>query len=407
MKLKEFETYSLLQESGITLPPSILLKSPPENLIVMPWPKVVVKAQTLMKKRAKRGLVKRCSSLLELSETITSFFSISTPELVSEILLQEYIEHTLEYYLGFSFDTTKRAPVLLFSKSGGVDIEEMWQAHPENVVMHTIDSLTGISEEEIRDMLKRENMTEYSEKFISFIRTAYHCFEKNDLSLLELNPIIITSQGEILPLDANATLDDSARARHTFSFPERTGFRQATEREKLAHEIDNEDYRGTAGKTYIDLDGDIAILASGGGASLVALDALMTYGGAPANYTEYSGNPPAEKVKRLTNIVLSKQGLSGCWVVGGTANFTDIYETLQGFAESLLSLSPKPDYPIVIRRAGPRDREAFEMLKSFAEKNGFDMHFYDENTPITSTANIIVDLSSAYKKRRKVHGDFN
>ena len=175
----------------------------------------------------------------------------------------------------------------------------------------------------------------------------------------------------------------------------------------MAHEIDNEDYRGTAGKTYIDLDGDIAILASGGGASLVALDALMSYGGAPANYTEYSGNPPAEKVKRLTNIVLSKQGLSGCWVVGGTANFTDIYETLQGFAESLLSLSPKPDYPIVIRRAGPRDREAFEMLKSFAEKNGFDMHFYDENTPITSTANIIVDLSSAYKKRRKVHGDFN
>lgn len=141
------------------------------------------------------------------------------------------------------------------------------------------------------------------------------------------------------------------------------------------------------------MDGDIAILASGGGASLLNIDYLLSVGGKPANYTEYSGNPPANIVAELTKRVLDKNDLKGCWVVGGTANFTDIYETLRGFVEGLRQIKPKPTYPIVIRRDGPRQKEAVDMIKEVAEKEGFDIHIFGAETSMAKTAKIITKLS--------------
>src|SRR3989338_8354919 len=120
MKLKEFETYSLLQSSGISLPAHIVITSPHEIPSDIPWPRTVIKAQTLMKKRGKRGLVKVVSSISELRKTVSDFFSDNHEEPITEVLLQEYIEHTHEYYIGFSFDTSQRAPVFIFSVAGGV-----------------------------------------------------------------------------------------------------------------------------------------------------------------------------------------------------------------------------------------------------------------------------------------------
>ena len=168
----------------------------------------------------------------------------------------------------------------------------------------------------------------------------------------------------------------------------------------MAKEIDKNDHRGSAGSAYIELDGDIAIIAAGGGGSMVNMDALIALGGKPANYTEHSGNPPAEKLEKLTKIVLSKEGLNGCWFVGATANFTDIYETLAGFVDGLRSIKPKPAYPIVVRRGGPRFEEAFEMLKEVGKKEGFDFHIFGPETPMTSTAKIVVDLVNNYKKKK-------
>ncbi len=130
---------------------------------------------------------------------------------------------------------------------------------------------------------------------------------------------------------------------------------------------------------------------------MVALDGVLATGGAPANYTEYSGNPPAEKVYKLTKIVLSKKGLNGLLVAGAIANFTDIYETLRGFAEALKEVKPK--FPIVIRRAGPRDKEAFEMLREAAKKDGFDFHLFGPETPIDEAAETIVKLAKEYEAK--------
>ena len=129
---------------------------------------------------------------------------------------------------------------------------------------------------------------------------------------------------------------------------------------------------------------------------MVNIDALLHCGGKPANYTEYSGNPPASVVRDLTLRVLSQKNLKGCWVVGGTANFTDIFETLSGFIEGLRALTEKPRYPIVIRRDGPRREEAFTMLKDIAKKEGYDFHLFGRETSMAESARIMVKF--AYKK---------
>lgn len=121
----------------------------------------------------------------------------------------------------------------------------------------------------------------------------------------------------------------------------------------------------------------------------------MHHGGNPANYVEYSGNPPASVVEELTIKVLSRPGLKGCWVVGGTANFTDIYETMLGFVQGLRKIQPKPSYPIVIRRDGPRQKEAFAMLKEVAEKEGYDFHLFGPETPMSESARIMVQFAYA------------
>ena len=154
---------------------------------------------------------------------------------------------------------------------------------------------------------------------------------------------------------------------------------------------------GIAGKTYIDLDGNIGILASGGGASITAVDALLSYNKKPANYTEYSGNPSPEKVEALTRIVMSKQDLKGLFIVGAKANFTQIHETIGAIIKVIKE--QKPCYPIVFRRAGPGDKEAKELVERTAKELNLDMEWYGEETPITVAAKKIAEKVERYQKR--------
>jgi len=146
----------------------------------------------------------------------------------------------------------------------------------------------------------------------------------------------VQSGRKLIAVDAKVILDDSGLVRHKNIdvLPKGAVSAVPTQRELAAKNIDAEDYRGSAGSTFIEFDGDIAVLASGGGASLLVMDALLAFGAKPANYTEYSGNPPREKVEALTEITLEREDLCGCLVAGAYANFTDIYETLAGFADA-------------------------------------------------------------------------
>lgn len=383
MILFEYEGKKILNDAGILIPASQLITSSDEA-INLRFP-VVLKAQVLSGKRADAGgivMVDQASGVRDqlkelLGKTINS-------EKVKKVLVEEKVDIKKEYYVSLSYDTQFRQPVLTFSQSGGTGIEER---KSEIISINMLNPLAGLT-------------TPFDE---SFLKKFIDVFFQSDSVLIEINPLVITNSDSWVALDAKVNLDDTALGRHPEwkEYPPRSvaGY-NPTPHEIEAKKIDEGDYRGTAGSTYFDFDGDIAILASGGGASITAMDALLNAGGKAANFTEYSGNPPREKVEKLTQIVLDKPDLHGLWIVGALANFTDIFETLSGIVDALAKIDPKPKYPIVIRRAGPRDDEAFAMLKNVKD---LDLHLYGEDTSIPQSAEIITKLAKEYAEKQSAN----
>ena len=396
MKLYEFEGHKILARAGIDSPFFVAVSDLDEVKQArkrLKFP-IVAKVQVLSGKRGKSGGIKILKNKNQFFFFCKESFGKSfNGEDVRFIVLAEKVEIEKEYYVSITYDTSEKIPFLLFCEKGGVDIEEIKQKDPEAIVRIDIDPLVGVKEKFLKNKLDSQN-----KNLVGFVGRLWDAFWRNDCRLVEVNPLAQVKD-HLIAIDAKVILDDNGLARHKDLDVTSKGAISAipTARELEAKEIDSEDYRGSAGSTFIELGGDIAILASGGGASLLVMDSLIAAGGRPANYTEYSGNPPAEKVEKLSKITLSRENLCGCLVAGAVANFTDIHETLSGFVRGLKSIKPKPTYPIVIRRGGPRQEEAYKILEEFSKKEGFDIHLFGPETPISVACQKMVELSNNYK----------
>ncbi len=361
MKLYEYEGKELFKKYNIPVPKGTVVSRGEE--VPDGGGSVFLKAQVKSGDRKKEGGIVEAKNHAAAMKGVRELLDKKIKEeRVEKVLVEERVDAAEEYYVSFSYDSDYRAPVLSVSTTGGSGIAK---AH-----IVPIDMLWGVPSFFVREALAaagfpKEDITGVSRVVVNL----YNLFIKEYALLAEINPLFKTKDGAFIAGDAKIIVDD----------------------EKY--------YSGE--RRFLDMDGDIAILASGGGASLLNMDALLRYGGRPANYTEYSGNPKGEVVKELTKRVLSRPGLRGCWVVGGTANFTDIYETLKGFLEGVREVTPKPHYPIVIRRDGPRRAEAFAMLKEVGEKEGYDFHLFGSDTAMADTAKIIVQEAYGRKILRK------
>lgn len=368
MKLYESEAKGLLEEKGVQTPSQ-------------EGDSYVVKAQVLANDRAAHGGIKFADSL-EKAEKITEEMKGSEVQghEVKEVLIEEQLDFDSEYYVAFIYDTDSRNPALLFSTEGGTGIEGR---AAEKLIL---DNDTSASEfEEFISSFEVNRKSELAE----VLEKIYSVFLEQDARMIEINPLADTEKGYVV-LDAMIDLEDDASFRHEWDYPERSVMaREKTEREKRAEKIDENDHRGVAGK-YTELEGDIGMMLAGGGASLTNMDAIIEYGGKPANYTEYGGNPPTEKVYKLSKVIMDKPGLKGLWHVGGTANNTDIYRTMKGFCQALEE--EKPDYPIVVRRDGPNADKAFELLRETRDKLDLNMKLYRNDTPMTKTAKTLMSM---------------
>lgn len=408
MNLYEYEGEKLFEEKGIPVPERQIVtklsetRSLPKNLFP-----AVVKAQTFLGKRKKAKAVVPADTREEAQAAARKLLGETLRgEKITHVLIGKRLPIDKEFFVSVTYDTRARAPILLASPRGGIDVEELIKKHPKEIVRLVVDPTRGPDKKKLSEAFKKHFPERVLPQLVDIAKKLWQVFSDYDAKLVEINPLILTKEGGLVAADAKVILDEFAIFRHPelgFTRKDIVGRVAKTEAEIAARQIDEGDHHGTAGSVYFDLPGDIAIIASGGGGSLVCMDALLAYGGKAANYTEYSGNPPAEKVEKLTRIALSKPGLSGCWVVGGTANFTDIYETLSGFLAGLRRTKPKPRYPIVIRREGPRTKEAFEMLKRAAEKEGYDIHLFDNKTTVNEAAKVMVRLAKEYRKGRHEH----
>ncbi len=461
MKLYEFEGHKILTKVGIENPFFVVCEDMDEVEAAkkrLKFP-IVAKVQVLSGRRGKRGGVKVIANGKQLGEFCNEFLGKDFDgEKIKYIALAEKVEIETELYVSITYDTVLKIPFLLFCQEGGVDIEDVKQKSPEKILRVNIDPVKGLNEKEL-DKIFASNLSYSSsesriagriekskdvssrlrsndkEALVDFLMRLWDAFCRFDCRLVEVNPVAkvfcvyssseqsesrsspqgrtINKNSKYVALDAKIILDDNGlgRQKEIEVLAKGASTAVATKREIEAKKIDAEDYRGSAGSTFIEFDSDpdqkygagIAILASGGGASLLVMDAVVAAGGRCANYTEYSGNPSSEKVEKLTEITLSRKGLAGCLVAGAVANFTDIYETLSGFAKGLKAVKPKVEYPIVIRRGGPRQKEAFEMLERLSKKEGFDIHLFGGETPISVACRAMVELSGQYKIRNSKH----
>lgn len=385
MILKEFEGKQLLNTLGLIIPKSVLVSkikdsSTDTNILNLDKAKqlkfpVFVKAQVFHGNREILDLVEKVDNQEYLEAKIDGIFNKKDKfgQEILEVLVEEMAEFSDTYYLGISYSTSSRSPVFQFSTQGGTGMDD----RGDTLFSYPISLIDGVKE--------------FSEnpELLPIIKKLFEVFVKNDASLVEINPLVKTNTG-VMCLDAKIELEDSAKFRHPEwkIYGERSQIaKPLTYIEAKAKEISRTDTRGVAGESFFEFPGgNIGVMASGGGASTLAMDALLSEGLAPANYTEYSGNPTREKVSMLTELVLKLPNLEALYVVGSNANFTDIYETLAGVVDGLEKANLPNGFKVLIRRGGPRWQESFKMVRERLSSKDINLKIFGPDFSIVSTA---------------------
>ena len=353
----------------------------------------VVKSQVLVGKRGKAGAVKLCKTPEEAIETAEALLQYPVyGEMPVGIIIAEKAKILKELYASITYSTETRTPVLVLSLEGGMDIEEV---PPEKVKTFKIDPLIGLYPYMVREYLMDMG---FPKEYIGVLRelseviaNLYKAFWETEAKLIEINPLAIcdvNGKQKVYALDAVVTIDDDASVPPSKIYGVRSAMkRPPTQREIEASLIDRDDHRGKAG-SYVEMDGDIALMTFGGGGSTVTIETCYNIGLKPANFTDIGGNPPAEKMYKITRIILSKPGIRGVLVCGGTANNTRIDVTLgEGVANAIRDLKKEgkldPNWVWVVRRNGPEAEKGLRMLYEAFKECGVKGEIYDSSLPLT------------------------
>jgi citryl-CoA synthetase large subunit len=375
----------------------------------------VVKAMVLVGKRGKAGAVKLVKTEAEAAQAVTDIMAMSVwGEKPVSVMVCEKADIVAELYCSITYSTETRGPVITLSMEGGMDVEEI---DPARIQTFPVSARAEVEPYEIRDMLVKIGFTE---QYGAILRQAsmtiagvYRAFWGAECRMLEINPLAVVrvqkkdrKTGEMVEaldmraLDAVVTLDDDATVPPQKTYGERSAYRRdPTQREVDALQIDRDDHRGKAG-SYVepeDLSGDIGMMTFGGGGSAVTIETCYDVGLRPANFTDIGGNPPAEKMYRISRIILSKPGLKGILVCGGTASNTRIDVTLgEGLVNAIDDLAKEGkldrDLIWVVRRGGPEVEKGLKLLNECFVRNGIKGCIYDSELPITQAPLILRDL---------------
>ena len=402
MKLYEFEGKRLFDRAGIQVPAGKVVGAPAEAAeLTRQFGAVMAKAQVLRGGRAKEHAVVACDDETQLANAIRSLFGRKlSGETVERVLVEQKLDVAQEVYAAVVY--LGGSPAVILSASGGVDVEKACRESQAGVLVEPVNILRGFEAGQAAELARRAGLDGGA---ADVLLKLYRMFIDFDATLAEINPLVRTRAGQWIAADAKVEIDDDAMFRQTsLNLPDRLGSGRApTYIEHLALENDRTDTRGSAGRMFYELDGDIVVLASGGGTSVEALDSLCLLGGKPAIFTEYSGNPTPEKVKGLTKIALMHPGpINAIWVVGGRANFTDIYETLIGGIMGGIRETPDFDrtIPIHVRRAGPRDEEAFATLYKLQSQEGYRLFLRGMATSVADSARMVIHQAKKHGERR-------
>lgn len=354
---------------------------------------VVLKALVPVGKRGKAGAIKFAADADGVRAAARQLFGMVVRQYpVERILVEEKLAIEQELFLSITLDKPARQIAILASSAGGIDIEEISARHPEQLKILRVDPFRGLFDYQAKQLWADAGLAGAPlRQATEVLSKAFQMFTRFDCTILELNPLAITRDARVVAAASLMAVDDSAMFRH----PELASFvqlgsdrcwRPMTALEKQVVEVNEADpYRGTARYTEID-GGDIGFMCGGGGASLMMFDALLSYGGKPANYTEFGGNPPERKVYGLAKAIISKPGVKGLIVAGNISNNTQADVVARGvvaaIADARLDLGR---FPILVRYAGVNDGPARTIFGDAG------IEYYGEEITLNTAARMMVE----------------
>ena len=396
-RLLEHHALEILQKSGIAIPRFQVVASPDEarRAALQFGGKVVLKPIIPVGGRGKAGAIRVARSpdkAVQDARELLGRTLLNFP--VSELLASEVVPIAQEFFVSFTFDSMARKPVVLFSSLGGVDVETILQRDPSRLVEAPIDISLGLRPFKARQIaeaagLKGRVLLETAE----ILARLYRIFRDFDAETVEVNPLVLTDQGQAVVPSAVIVVDNQALFRHPeleeIADPERTnGWRPLTPLEKQMAAIDRIDPSSAIRFNELD-EGDIAFMVTGGGAGLLALDTIMRLGGKPATTFDITPGRVEEKMYLATKAILSKPGLKGMIAGGNITNFIPIDIKVRGVMRALKELRvDAKKFPVVFRFAGPGVETARELASEIP-----GIEFYDAATSLEETVRRVVELT--------------
>ncbi len=353
MWLYEFEGSNLFRQEGIPVPDYALATSPQEarqKAEEMGLP-VVVKAQVLTGGRGLAGGVQVADSLDQVETVTKRILDLKIKGLpVRQVMIARKVEVAWELYVGVTVDGYNGTPVVMLSTAGGVSIEELAKTHPDQVISRPIPILKGLSLDEAQQLIREVGLDDEDVEQVSGVVYAlYNLFRKYDAMVAEINPLVRTAEGTYLALDAKVEIDDESLFRHP-ELKESSENNLLTPLEQKGKQI---------GVTYVELDGDIAIIASGAGLGMATMD-IVGQKLSPANFMETGGGITADLLYNTMDLVLQKEGVRAVFVnlYGGVNR---MHEGAKGVVRYIQE--HKINIPVVAKAVGNYQEETWKIFK--------------------------------------------
>jgi succinyl-CoA synthetase beta subunit len=362
MKIHEYQAKEILRKYNVPVPNGVLVSKKSEAPAAakkLGTPVVVVKAQIHAGGRGKGGGVKLAKSPAEAEKHAGKIIGMTlvTPQtgpegrLVKKVLIEEGMEIVKELYMGILVDRETSRVLIMASEAGGMEIEEVAADTPEKIIKEVVDPVIGVQPYLARKIAFALNLEGAALKaIIPFIINLYDSFVKEDCSMLEINPLVITSDDRVLALDAKVDIDDNALYRHK----DTQALRDKDEEDPTEVEASKFNLN------YIKLDGNIGCMVNGAGLAMGTMDIIKLSGGEPANFLDVGGGADEEMIENGFRILLSDKSVKGIFInIFGGILRCDVLA--RGVVAATKKLHIK--IPVVVRMEGTNMEEGHQILK--------------------------------------------
>lgn len=355
MKVHEYQAKGLFADYGVPVDKSILCKTPEEAVAAykkLGVQRCVVKAQVHTGGRGKAGGVKLATNETEVRQYANAILGMNIKGfVVDRILIGEAVNIKAEYYVSIVIDRKSKGAILMLSREGGMDIEAVAKDTPEKIFKIAIDPAIGLTDFKAREAAFKlfDDMAQVKQA-VPLFQKLYRLFIEKDASLAEINPLVLTQEGELKAIDAKMTFDNNALYRH----PDIFAMFEPTAEEQKEQEAKEK------GFSYVNLGGEIGCMVNGAGLAMATMDMIKLYGGNPANFLDIGGSSNPQKIVEAMKLLLADRHVRVVLIniFGGITRCDDV---AKGLIEAFKTL--QTNLPIVIRLTGTNEKEGRELLK--------------------------------------------